>query len=390
MADSQSQKPTIDTRETLAALINDKKIEIMDIWRLKVRQIDSAKEMTDPVINDEIPKLLDEVVIELQTMENHAPKSQSAGKELQNLRPQAVNHGEERFKAGFSVTEVVREYSLLREIIGDVVEKGGPPLSGSCGRTVHRAINSAISIAVQSYTLEKAKELRKRREENISFIIHDLKTPLSAINLAAGVIEDTIVSDPAAAAEMLQLIIRNASRMDAMLQKIIEAEKALQSGIETKLAARELDLWPLVESVVEGMRSLAMDSNTEIVDLISHTATVFADAPSLTTIFQNLISNGLKYTSNGKIILSSKHHHDYTECTVKDTGDGIPAARLATLFTDREIDPNKKGSSGLGLSIVKKAVEAHGGKLKVESTLGEGTTFRFTLPRMQRNFEAER
>ena len=68
------------------------------------------------------------------------------------------------------------------------------------------------------------------------------------------------------------------------------------------------------------------------------------------------------------------------ECWVRNTGEGITPDRLDQIFVKGEVDPKKKGSSGLGLSIVKKAVEAHGGKLTVESKPGEGSTFRFTLP----------
>jgi two-component system phosphate regulon sensor histidine kinase PhoR len=278
------------------------------------------------------------------------------------------------------VMEVVREYSLLRETISDATEAGGIPLSGSCSRTVHRAINSAIGIAVQAFTLEKANELRARREENVAFIVHDLKTPLNAINLAARMIEESLVTDPSLASEMLQLILRNSARMETMLQKILKTEKALKSGVEAHLERREFDLWPLVQSVIDEMQTLATDAETKILNLIPRNSSVYADAVSLVTIFQNLLSNALKYTVCGKVSIRSKILDGAIEVCVEDTGEGIPETRMERLFLDREADPNKKGSTGLGLSIVQKAIEAHGGKLTVDSKVGKGTTFRFTLP----------
>jgi signal transduction histidine kinase len=110
--------------------------------------------------------------------------------------------------------------------------------------------------------------------------------------------------------------------------------------------------------------------------------TAFADANMLTLIFQNLISNAIDYTPNGEVTIGAKKIEESAavECWVSDNGAGIPADRLDKVFDKLETDPDKKSGMGLGLAIVKQFVEAHGGQVAVESELGQGSTFRFTIP----------
>ena len=104
-----------------------------------------------------------------------------------------------------------------------------------------------------------------------------------------------------------------------------------------------------------------------------------ADHRAVRSIFDNLISNALRYTPpDGKILLTAEEVKDFVQFTVRDTGSGIEAERLATIF-DRFSTQSDKGT-GLGLALVRRFVEALGGQIAVESRLGHGTTFRFTLP----------
>ncbi len=110
--------------------------------------------------------------------------------------------------------------------------------------------------------------------------------------------------------------------------------------------------------------------------------TAFADANLLTLVFQNLISNAINYTPNGEISVGAREIKEgvAVECWVSDNGAGIPAERLEKVFEKLETDPDKKEGMGLGLAIVRQIVEAHGGQVTVDSKLGQGSTFRFTLP----------
>jgi signal transduction histidine kinase len=111
--------------------------------------------------------------------------------------------------------------------------------------------------------------------------------------------------------------------------------------------------------------------------------TMIADARLLGQVFQNLLSNAIKFTPNGKIIVGARQRDadGAAQCSVQDTGAGIDSQRLVKIFEKLETDqqPGKRGV-GLGLAIVKQIVELHGGRIAVESRVGEGSTFTFEIP----------
>ena len=123
-----------------------------------------------------------------------------------------------------------------------------------------------------------------------------------------------------------------------------------------------------------------------MVNVVPTDVVVFADAVILNHILQNLLSNAINYTKEGQIVIGAKYIDDQggVQCWVKDTGTGISEDWLKKIFGKFETDPEKKGGQGLGLTIVKQAVEAHGGQVSVESAVGHGAKFTFTLPGKRR------
>jgi signal transduction histidine kinase len=113
---------------------------------------------------------------------------------------------------------------------------------------------------------------------------------------------------------------------------------------------------------------------------VPHHLVVFADASLMRRIFQNLIANAIKFTPRGKVIIGARGLDDVIECWVSDNGAGIPADQLEKVFEELEPGSAEEGALGLGLAIVKTFVEAHGGRVSVESKEGSGAKFRFTLP----------
>jgi len=142
---------------------------------------------------------------------------------------------------------------------------------------------------------------------------------------------------------------------------------------------RQFELWPLVQRLIHDLSPLAAKDNVEVFNAVPHILTVDADAGLLAQVFQNLLGNAFNYAANGKVTISARQENASVICSVQDTGEGIPPEMLPKIFNKLETDPSKEGT-GLGLAIVRHIVEAHGGEVGVESTLGEGTMFTFTLP----------
>ena len=106
--------------------------------------------------------------------------------------------------------------------------------------------------------------------------------------------------------------------------------------------------------------------------------TIVADAPLMAEVFQNLISNAIRYTHHGRISIGAQRLGNTVECWVEDSGKGIEPERIERIFDKFETDSNE--GQGLGLAIVKKIIEAHGGNVGVTSKFGKGSRFYFVIP----------
>jgi signal transduction histidine kinase len=185
-------------------------------------------------------------------------------------------------------------------------------------------------------------------------------------------------------ANMLELLERNASRLEALL-KIANQEQyniTVSTTDQLRIERREFDLWPLVEGLLRDFKPLAEHSPVQIVNTVPTGLSIFGDAMLVGQVFQNLLSNALRYTSQGQIVVGAESIDEgqTARCWVRDTGTGIEEERLRRVFDKLETDRERRGGLGLGLAIVKQIIEAHGGSVFVESKLGEGSAFTFTIP----------
>jgi signal transduction histidine kinase len=231
--------------------------------------------------------------------------------------------------------------------------------------------------------LQRALDVQHRREEYLAFVAHDLRNPLSAISLAAKVLDSTIKAPSASAnsIKMIKTLQRNAQQLEALVHKVLEENSNLQTEVGVKLQRRSLDLWPLVEALIHDIHPVAETGSTQLINLVPDDLVAFADASLLRRVFQNLIGNAIAYTPRGEVIVDARVIEDGTvECRVTDNGTGIPRELIDTIFDKGVGDSSRAGSTGLGLAIVKTFVEAHSGTVHAESTEGQGTTIRFTLP----------
>lgn len=362
---------------TLAALINSERDTLLKRWREQVRQLPSAKHLDTPTLNDHVPRLLDELAAALQSVSDETiPEALLEGS--------PPVHGLQRYQDGFDIVEVVAEYNILRGCIHDLAEKNGASLLGKSFHILNRVFDEAIGLAVQTFATQQALEVQRRREEYLAFVAHDLRTPLSAISLAGRVLEFSLSKgrDSAETARMLKTLHRNVQHLESMVENVLKESAHIRTESGVKLERRQFDLWPLVEALIHDLHPLAGTSGTRLVNDVPEELAAYADASLLRRVFENLITNAIKYTPRGEVVIGARETgpDGAAECWVSDNGAGIPGDRLDVIFDKLETDPEKEGGTGLGLAIVKTYVEAHGGKVTVESTTGAGSTFRFTLP----------
>jgi signal transduction histidine kinase len=368
---------TMQSLEQLASLLRTERDGCLSGWRQLIRELPSARHLDVPTLNDHMPGLLDELANALQSDSELTIAAAHAG-------GSATAHGLQRLQDAFDVEEVVAEYNILRGCVHDLADSNGLVLQGRAFHIVNRVFDGAIGVAVRTYAAQQAGEVLRRREEYLAFVAHDLRTPLAAIALAGRVLEHEISGSEGApqVGRMLKSLRRSVRSLEQLVAKVLEENTNLQTEIGFKLERREIDLWPLVESLIHDLHPVAGTSSTRLVNDVPDDLSAYADAGLLGRVLQNLIANAIKYTPRGEIVIGARSLEDGAgvEFTVRDDGSGIPAEFLERIFEKGETDSESEGGMGLGLAIVRTFVEAHGGHVDVVSREGVGSTFRFTLP----------
>jgi len=370
---------TINELLRIGVLIQQERSGLLARWREQVRQLPSAQHLDTPTLTDHVPQLVDEIAAALL-----AQSTETIPEALKEGTPPA--HGIQRFEDGFDIEEMVAEYNILRGCIHDLADAHGLTMQGRPFHILNRVLDGAIGSAVMAYATHHAVEVQNRRQEYLAFVAHDLRTPLNAISLAARVLELTWTrpNDRGECAQMLKSLRRNVQQLDALVTKVIEENTNLVTETGVRLERRTLDLWPMVEALIHDLHPVAGTSSTHLINLVPEDLTAHADASLLRRILQNLIANAIRYTPRGRVeIGASEISPERTVvCWVKDDGAGVPADRLGRIFDALESDGAKVDGSGtgLGLAIVKTFVEAHEGQVTVESQVGIGSKFMFTLP----------
>jgi len=233
------------------------------------------------------------------------------------------------------------------------------------------------------HDLTRLKQLERTREEFVANVSHELRTPLSLIKGYIETLLDGARNNPEVAERFLRIIERNTNRLDLLIQDLLTIS-ALESG-RMKLNLQPVDLHALAEKALNDLHGRAENKNVTLVNELPLLPTL-ADANRLDQVFANLVDNAIKYgRPNGRVTVSGrKLEDDRLELFVQDDGPGIPPEALDRVFERfYRVDKARsrdQGGTGLGLSIVKHIVQAHGGEVRVESELGKGATFFFTLP----------
>lgn len=229
------------------------------------------------------------------------------------------------------------------------------------------------------------REVDRMKQEFISVVSHELRTPLTSIRGALGLVAGGIYDQkPEKKQEMIQIAARQSDRLVRLVNDILDLRR-LESG-QTRFEFKSCAALDLIQQSVDVMRSQADQSQIHLT-IVPSTAMVWADADAIVQTLTNLLSNAIKFSPPHSTITITATAPDSDGCTrfsVQDQGRGIPADQLNRIFGQFQqvdaSDSREKGGTGLGLAICTTIVEQHGGRIWVESSLGEGSIFYFTVP----------
>ncbi|MDZ5661798.1 GAF domain-containing sensor histidine kinase [Nocardioides sp. S-58] len=247
------------------------------------------------------------------------------------------------------------------------------------GRLLAQAVRASRVLETEQRLVQELRELARYRSELIATISHELKTPLTAILGHAELIADRYPD-----LSSVDAIIRNAGRLNNLVANLLHYSR-IQGRRET--VRRAVDLAELCEASVDLLSIRAKQSGVGLAfdGCGSTPVVVFGDPEELARVIDNMVDNAVKYTpEDGSVTVSMTVGDDEVSVEVADTGLGISATDQAHVFSafHRSTNPNALSvpGTGLGLPIAQRIAESHGGTLSVTSELGEGSTFRFTLP----------
>lgn len=258
------------------------------------------------------------------------------------------------------------------------------------------AANDELSFAYERLNQQtnELRRLNQTKSEFVSMVSHELRTPLTIIKEGIRLnLDGTTGPVNEMQKECLNMALDGASRLSRLISDLLDVSR-IEAG-RLQLAKREVDVNKLLENLRDGYRGTIQDKRITLeFDISRNLPKIFGDYDKITQVVTNLIDNAIKFTSEGgRITVSSSAQipvresdqaENFVEISVADTGLGIPKEEVDRIFEKfYQIGSHltrQSGGSGLGLSIAKSLVEAHGGNISVHSELGKGSKFTFTLP----------
>jgi PAS domain S-box-containing protein len=225
-----------------------------------------------------------------------------------------------------------------------------------------------------------AEAAARFRDDMVAIVAHDLKNPLITILMSVNLLLKKHADDSAQNAK-LDIVKRSAERMTALVSDLLDAHM-IEAGHLSLAGRRGYEAGQLLKQAVESQRVLIAERSIHI--RFEAPPSLMADVhpKRIMQVFQNLIGNAIKFTpANGDIVLGAEKVGKDVRFSVADTGPGIEEKLLPRIFQRFcQAERTAHRGTGLGLSIAKGIVEAHGGKIWLESRVGTGTTFHFTVP----------
>jgi signal transduction histidine kinase/ActR/RegA family two-component response regulator len=365
---------------------------IVERWaRRAVEEEASAKRVHHEVLLDHLPTFLWEL--------GHGLADAQGADPFRHCRPADV-HGDQRWEAGWSIAEVVRDYQLLRVVVVEHLDETlGHPLTTRESLAIGVFIDDAIAASVSAYTacqmaahrptdLQPARPGAARDEllGVLGVLGHELRNPMAPIGNALQILK-VAATDPVAVERARALMERQLRLMTRLVDDLLDLPRLLRGKMGLK--PERLDLSALVQNVVDDRRG-AFDTAgiTLTAEVPPRPLFTTGDAARLSQVFGNLLGNALKFTDRDgevRVRLSADVTGKVAIFSVRDSGIGIDPAVLDRVFepfvqADRSVD-RSRGGLGLGLALVKGLVELHGGTVRASSAgAGTGTEVTVELP----------
>ncbi len=389
----------------LGQALSDKQEEIIQAWINAVQvdpDIESAQKLTYKAVRNSLPKILEQLALLL---------SQNSTGNLAKLGNKSEHHGFIRAEQGYDAAEIVDEYRLLRQILVSALEP--ELLTGTTAdmlssiRTIDDLLDSIIGNSLEIYIEAKLTEIRQiqgqltltnqelnrlvqAHKENISFMSHELKTPLNSIIGLSSVmlrkqrrkIQD---KDTATNLDQLERVMRNGQALLRIINDTLEIARYNEGLIQLNLVPTNIG--QLIQEIVEdGLEPLAQEKGLTLnIDISRAPQSINTDPLRIQQVVTNLVGNAIRYTDSGEIqIACYQTDSQFWVISVQDSGIGIAEEDQLRIF-DPFVQSNSANqpsvmSTGLGLAIVQRIIQLLNARIEVRSEPEKGSLFIVTIP----------
>ena len=254
------------------------------------------------------------------------------------------------------------------------------------GSALHDLEGRAIGAVIVLNDVTDFRRLEHIRRDFVANVSHELKTPVTSIKGFVETLLDGAMKDPFDAERFLRIIAKQADRLHAIIEDLLSLSKIEQSEDSDDIALQAGPLRAVLESALNTCQTIAEERNIEVTLACDSQLNAKINNLLFEQALVNLLDNAIKYSEPGRqVLVTAGEVEDELTISVTDHGSGIASEHVSRIFerfyrVDRARS-RKLGGTGLGLAIVKHIVQAHHGRVSVESSLGVGSTFTIHLPK---------
>lgn len=362
----RGRKVSRSRTRSLHSLLGSKRQALISCWCDTIKATLGPVPLPQAELLDHVPAFVDEVTHALAPDVLRSPDTSA----------NAVEHGAQRLRLGFDVSQVVREYGLLHECVLRLAEEDQLVLSHREQQALAQWVNVGIADAIVEYIAQRDAELRRKSSEHLGFMAHELRNPIAAAILAV----QRLRLNPAGAstAETVDLLERNLRRTGALIDNAL-SQSSLELGGEPALT--RLELKPFMEDIVREAALEARARRIATVVTVEPGMVARADPKLLRSALANLLHNAFKFSPEGTTVtLRAVRADEMVTIEVEDACGGLPPGKVEELFKPSVQRGGDRSGFGFGLAIARQAVEAQHGVLSVRDMPGKGCLFIIALP----------
>ena len=361
-----AQHPEVPMATSMHTFVATHRDELLALWLKKVKGWNPVGHTDDELIEG-MPQFFDVLIAALARGDDDPGRAALGAPEI------AAAHGRQRFQRGFDVVTIARDYSSISDAIGAL---GGQHRLAFRSRDYHvfnLCLDAGVAAALDEFWQEARARADYQHSERVGILAHELRNALSSANMAFEILAEGRVDIHSGTGQVLR---RSLNRMAHLVEQTLVAS-SLGAGVQPTLRPLSLATW-----LVETTASVAAERGITIALDLAPELTLEGDESMLGAAITNLLHNAVKFTrADGRIVLRAGPAGDHITIEVEDQCGGLDPGAHDRLFAPFVQGGRDQRGVGLGLTIARDAVLAHGGRLDLRDLPGHGCVFVITLPR---------